>query len=152
MYPYLPSCRVRNSGTGHYSASQATPLESVSFLVIVGDFGPERTRKTRAPAPRAQSEPLKTTHGGLGARIPAHCAWVGDWRILRMRLKRLRGASLSARGKRCDLRKSEDSSEHDCADGRGEESRPAPAPNTELWCLERLGKEPFPIKSSDSQF
>ena len=67
MYPYLPPCRARSSGTGQLFSVASDSIESVSFLVIVGDFGPERTRKTRAPAPPAQSEPLKTTRWAWSA-------------------------------------------------------------------------------------
>ncbi len=67
-----------------------------------------------------------------------------------MRLKRLFGVVLAARRKHFDLRKPEHFSEHDCTHGWGGASRPAAAPNTELWCLERclerLGKNPFPSK------
>ncbi len=63
-----------------------------------------------------------------------------------MRLKQLSGVVLAAKRKHFDLRKSEHFSEHDCTYGGGGVNRLAAAPNTEHWCLERLGKNPFPSK------
>ena len=80
-------------------------------------------------------------------------AWVGDWRILRMRLGRLWGAVLAGTGEGSDLRTSEPPSRHDWTNGGGGRNRPTSAPNTEPWCLECAwsvpgapGQEPFPMK------